>query len=215
MVERSNRTVREMLSKYINNHQKDWDLYIDFMVMAYNATPHDRAKRKLQRYWTGPWVITEKLTDVLFRIKHSKNSPAIIIHADNLKPYRGETSVPWYKPKTTVLDAPLPYLNYFSDDDRNDKTLHKEPEIPRNTDEVPSVNECKRNTLKQQDKYRNRVETTDATSDGSAELTGSSEPTGSSCLRPVVPKDPPNYIRPRIGRTIRPPSRYRLENTYD
>ncbi|CAG2250610.1 unnamed protein product [Mytilus edulis] len=40
-VERSNRTVKEMLSKYINKHQKDWDLYIDYMVMAYNATPHD------------------------------------------------------------------------------------------------------------------------------------------------------------------------------
>ncbi|CAG2250609.1 unnamed protein product [Mytilus edulis] len=130
------------------------------------------AKRKLPKNWTGPWVITETLTKVLFRIEHSKNSPAFIIHADTLKPNREETSVTWYKPITTVLDAPLPYLNYFSDDDRNDVTLHKVPEIPRNTDEVPSEKECKRNTLKQQDKYRNRVKTTD----GSAEPTGSSEP---------------------------------------
>ncbi|CAC5396589.1 unnamed protein product [Mytilus coruscus] len=148
--------------EYYDRNIKEINYSVGDLVRRWQPQFIKGAKRKLQRNWTGPWVITEKLTDVLFRIKQSKNSPAIIIHADNLKPYRGETSVPWYKPKTTVLDAPLPYLNYFSDDDRNDKTLHKVPEIPRNTDEVPSENECKRNTLKQQDKYRNRVEPTDA-----------------------------------------------------
>jgi low affinity Fe/Cu permease len=30
-----------MLFKYIKRHQKDWDAHLDFIVMAYNATPHE------------------------------------------------------------------------------------------------------------------------------------------------------------------------------
>ena len=41
MIERVNRTVNDRLSKYIKRHQKDWDDHLDFIVMAYNATPHE------------------------------------------------------------------------------------------------------------------------------------------------------------------------------
>lgn len=41
MVERLNRTIKEMLSKYITSHQTDWDRYIDCIVLAYNTTPHE------------------------------------------------------------------------------------------------------------------------------------------------------------------------------
>lgn len=30
-----------MLSKYIKRHQKDWDDHLDFIIMAYNARPHE------------------------------------------------------------------------------------------------------------------------------------------------------------------------------
>jgi hypothetical protein len=33
-----------MLSKYIKRHQKDWDNHPDFIVMAYNATPHESTR---------------------------------------------------------------------------------------------------------------------------------------------------------------------------
>jgi transposase InsO family protein len=41
MIERVNRTVNDMLSKYIKRHQKDWDDHPDFIVMAYNAANED------------------------------------------------------------------------------------------------------------------------------------------------------------------------------
>lgn len=41
MVERMNRTVQDMLSKYIKTPQRDWDVHLDFLVMAYNSTPHE------------------------------------------------------------------------------------------------------------------------------------------------------------------------------
>lgn len=35
----------------------------------------------------------EKLCDILFRIQHSRNSPSIVIHGDNLKKYIGDKTV--------------------------------------------------------------------------------------------------------------------------
>ena len=190
MVERMNRTMQNMLSKYIQENQKDWDLCLDFIVMAYNTCEHESTrcspyrilygenivlpidiltddiaeegtveseddisgfvpqlqsnlkrihafvrnhlsksaekqkkhydshvkeicykvgdlvwrnqkktvpgvKTKIMRHWTGPWIITEKLCDILFRIKHSDSSSSVIMHGDNLKKYHG--------PKTIIL----------------------------------------------------------------------------------------------------------------
>ncbi|CAG2199673.1 unnamed protein product [Mytilus edulis] len=145
MVERGNRTINEMLSKYIDRNQSDWDKYIDYMVMAYNSTPHDSTgitpyrmmfgdEKKMpldliagsprwqpqvvkggkkNLYRNCPWVIIEKLTDVLFKIRHSKNSPNVVVHADNLKKYKGVKSVSWFKPEKTILHAQPPLINYF------------------------------------------------------------------------------------------------------
>lgn len=42
MVERMNRTVKEMLSKYTKPvYQRGWDIHLDFLTMAYNNTPHE------------------------------------------------------------------------------------------------------------------------------------------------------------------------------
>ena len=183
MVERLNRTIKDMLSKYISVNQTDWDRFIDGIVFAYNSTIHEttgitpyrmvfgeemtlpvnlitenldseeelifgseagyvrnlekclcemyqivrsvtnqnsaRQKRvydrnvrsisyevgdlvrrsqpkvavgcktKLARKWTGPWLVVKRLSDVLFQIKHSETSKPIVVHSDNIKPYRG------------------------------------------------------------------------------------------------------------------------------
>lgn len=41
MVERLNRTIKDILSKYLTVHQIDWDKYVDGLVLAYNTTPHE------------------------------------------------------------------------------------------------------------------------------------------------------------------------------
>lgn len=41
MIERLNRTVKDVLSKYISVHQNDWDKFVDGVVFAYNSTVHD------------------------------------------------------------------------------------------------------------------------------------------------------------------------------
>ena len=190
MIERMNRTIQDILSKYIKSHQRDWDQHLDFLTMAYNSTPHESTgltphrlvygqemkfpldiiserieqdepqsefasdyankleerlreaheiarehlkvsserqkfqydgnvkekiysdgqlvwrnqkqnipgkKAKICKNWTGPWVIINKLSDVLYRIQHAKNSPPVVVHGDNLKPYRGSKKLKWFK----------------------------------------------------------------------------------------------------------------------
>lgn len=58
--------------------------------MVYGNQPHIKlgTKSKLTRKWTGPWKIVRRLSDVLYEIKHSRNSKPAVIHLDNLKLYR-------------------------------------------------------------------------------------------------------------------------------
>jgi hypothetical protein len=194
MVERMNRTIKDMLSKYVKTNQTDWDRFLDGIVLAYNTTPHETTqispyrlvfgkeaklpinimtedeknitsgkeenravyvrelqekltaihelarentkkssqrqknyfdrnvretnyevgqlvrrsqpkvgkgeKLKLARKWTGPWVIVKRLSEVLYQIQHSKQSKPVIVHADNIKQYRGERQASQYTNKT-------------------------------------------------------------------------------------------------------------------
>ena len=182
LVERFNRTLEDMLSKFVSANQKDWDIYVPLLTMAYRATPqesthvspnmmmlgreinlpidimfgncpsnethidnnnyvdslrerlslaHDYAREqlkrsalrqkryydchsssrgfekgqlvwllcphkkigispKLQRFWQGPFLIIEKVGDILYRIQQSPKSSTKLVHVDRLKICEGE-----------------------------------------------------------------------------------------------------------------------------
>ena len=54
-------------------------------------------KSKIARHWTGPWVIVDKFSDVIFKIQFSKNSNPAVVHGDNLKPYKGSKKAKWFR----------------------------------------------------------------------------------------------------------------------
>lgn len=41
---------------------------------------------KLGLGWTGPFLVKQKLTDVLYRIQKSPNQRTLVVHEDHLKP---------------------------------------------------------------------------------------------------------------------------------
>ena len=46
MVERSHKSTKSMLAKYVKDvDQKDWDLRLPFLMMAYNNSPHETTKQ--------------------------------------------------------------------------------------------------------------------------------------------------------------------------
>ncbi|XP_072169533.1 uncharacterized protein [Diadema setosum] len=60
---------------------------------------------KLQRKWHGPFLITHKLSEVTFRIQKDRNGKKMVVHADKLKPYHGETIPSWLKPSAGHTDG--------------------------------------------------------------------------------------------------------------
>ena len=45
LVERVQRTIEDMLSKYVKSSQRDWDEILPFMLMAYNSSRHETTKQ--------------------------------------------------------------------------------------------------------------------------------------------------------------------------
>lgn len=41
MVERANRTIQNMLSAFVAEHQKDWDEYLPLLMMVYRSAVHE------------------------------------------------------------------------------------------------------------------------------------------------------------------------------
>ncbi|KAK3084183.1 hypothetical protein FSP39_009670 [Pinctada imbricata] len=87
---------RETLKKSSERQKRNYDrivreLNYDIGDLVRRSQPKiaKGTKQKLSQIWTGPWIIVKRLSEVLYQIKHSKNSKPVIIHADNLKPYKG------------------------------------------------------------------------------------------------------------------------------
>ena len=43
MVERFNRTIEEMLCKFVAENQRDWDSHLTILMMAYRSSVHETA----------------------------------------------------------------------------------------------------------------------------------------------------------------------------
>lgn len=82
-------------------------------------------KLKLSRKWTGPWIIIKRLSDVLFQIQHSRQSKPVIVHADNIKPYRGERQQPQYTTgETAELTRPATGSEYTTGETPDGQRRH-------------------------------------------------------------------------------------------
>ena len=53
MVERFNRTIEVMLSAFVSKHQKDWDVYLPFLTMAYRSSQHESTGYSPNRLMLG------------------------------------------------------------------------------------------------------------------------------------------------------------------
>ena len=134
----------ERQRRLYNANVKSMDYKVGDMVWRNQKKNTPGLKLKISRQWTGPWVITEKLSDVVFKIKHSKNSPTVIIHGDNLKPYKGNKTAKWFK-GSTVSKTPvtLPSLHEFSEanlpDDRSKEDQNDGQDVYKHNGDNQSV----------------------------------------------------------------------------
>lgn len=57
--------------------------------------------KKLANRWTGPYLVTKKLSDVIIRILQSPKSKLTVVHLDRTKPYQGELLRSWLTKNVT------------------------------------------------------------------------------------------------------------------
>lgn len=58
-------------------------------VWLYTPTVRPGLSRKLTRFWTGPYVILERINDVVYRVQRNPRCKEKYVHHDRLKPFRG------------------------------------------------------------------------------------------------------------------------------
>ncbi len=105
---------RECLGKRAQRQKRNYDrratekgLKEGGFAWLHNPARKKQMSPKLQLRWEGPWLVVKKLSDVTFRIQLRRNGRLKVVHADRLKPYRGEKLVPWkFSPEEGVEENP-------------------------------------------------------------------------------------------------------------
>ena len=69
MVERFNKTLVTMLSSYVSEHQRDWDKYIPYVMMAYRSAEHETTGQTPNRLMLGREVSTP--LDIMYEMPPS------------------------------------------------------------------------------------------------------------------------------------------------
>ena len=69
------------------------------------------AKLNQARKWTGPWIVVERLSDVLYKIQVSKRSKPVMVHSDNLNLYKQKRSTEGCSKRTKIQNAPEKVLS--------------------------------------------------------------------------------------------------------
>lgn len=82
----------QAMKKYYD-HKTDYKIYsVGTPVWFHNQKQKRGLSCKLQREWRGPFIITHRLNDVIYRIRETRKSKPKIVHHDKLKLYTGENA---------------------------------------------------------------------------------------------------------------------------
>ena len=104
-MERAHRLVRENSERSTNRQKHYHDMRMSFerfkdgdSVYVYFPQRKIGCSPKLTSYWRGPFVVTGKLTEVLYKVNCGRNGREQVIHCDRMKAcreqvLRGETSM--------------------------------------------------------------------------------------------------------------------------
>ncbi|KAK6177716.1 hypothetical protein SNE40_015762 [Patella caerulea] len=66
-------------------------------VWVHNPKPRKGLSRKLQRDWQGPYIVTQIINSVIYRIQESPRAKPKIVHHDKLKRYEGNCPPTWHR----------------------------------------------------------------------------------------------------------------------
>lgn len=115
----------ERQKRSYNRNVKDWCYKKGDVVMLQTTQRRKGLSPKLQPKWTGPFLITDQLSDVTYRIRKSKKSKASVVHHNRLKLYPGE--IPIDISKMTQKQNLKTLVNVAVQTDQNPKLRIRKP----------------------------------------------------------------------------------------
>ena len=65
-------------------------------VWFHNPVRKAGVSSKFERPWKGPYIVIEKISDILYRIQKSPGHKSKVVHHDRLKKYQGENAPTWF-----------------------------------------------------------------------------------------------------------------------
>ena len=111
---------------------------------------------KLQRSWTGPYLVIHKLSDAIYRIQKSPRTTPKVIHLNRLRRYRGEELRSWISSEEPLIEVleeettndvvTIKPERHSSDSDSESESLTAEPYpktpmIPKQVDSCPQLSQ--------------------------------------------------------------------------
>ena len=88
---------RKKLQLSSDNMKTKYDIgfKIQNIVVGSAVWLHKPNRTKLQRNCEGPYVVINKINDVIYRIRKGPKYKPKVVHQDRLKPYKGENPPLW------------------------------------------------------------------------------------------------------------------------
>lgn len=85
------------MKNYYDKNANFVEFSVGDCVWFHNPIRRKGLSLKFQRPWKGPYIITEKLNNVLYKIQESPKGKSKTVHYDRLKKYQGENKPNWFK----------------------------------------------------------------------------------------------------------------------
>src|SRR6218665_441189 len=151
------RLVREQLKRTAERRKKAYDLRVRPNKFSqgewvYYYCPRLRSGRKTKwaRFYTGPFLIVQVLSPILYRIQKSARSNQMVVHVDKLKSFYGNPQRNW---TTEVERNPTELVGYselqpLEPDTETDIEESLEPPAEFRSPEAPDVETPRRRTIR-------------------------------------------------------------------
>ena len=86
----------QISSKGMKNYYDKRINFVEDCVWFHNPVRKQGISLKLQKPWKDPYVIIQKLNDVLYRIQEWPSGKSKVVHYDCLNRYEGENKPTWF-----------------------------------------------------------------------------------------------------------------------
>ena len=88
-------------------HDLQMNLHYCKKEMQYGCTilKKEGVNPKMQRPWQGPYIVTKKINDLVYRIQLGPKQKPKVVHRNRLWKYSGSNAPDWYKQGNSTLES--------------------------------------------------------------------------------------------------------------